>query len=116
MYKINYLKIAFIVFFAITPCLSRGQYCSKIPIFEKKTSASKPFIMADTLKHKNNNNGIYIGVNLGFYFANRYTAQHYDGRGISKYYGNGITNIDYVLNNHRKFLRIKKISSKNLNN
>jgi hypothetical protein len=77
----------------ILPCLilftglANAQYCYNYNSDnkEKFTKNSYPLPLSDSTKHKKKNkNGFYFGVNLGFYFANRYTAQYYNGSSVNK--------------------------------
>ena len=62
--------------------------CSyQIPILKSDKFNKSNYSLLDSLKHKNkkkNNDGLYFGVNLGFYKANSYTAQYYNGSGTNK--------------------------------
>ncbi|NTW32198.1 MAG: hypothetical protein HGB12_06180 [Bacteroidetes bacterium] len=100
IFKIHIKKISLIAFFALMPWLVKSQYCYKTPPFEKKISVSRSLIQADSIKHskkKKNKNGFYFGANLGFYFANSYTAQYYNGSGIN-IDGSKANNLNNVLN------------------
>ena len=58
-----------------------------MPIFKTDELCKNNYLNKDSLKHKNkkkNDDGLYFGINFGFYKANRYTAQYYNGRGKNR--------------------------------
>lgn len=87
-------KIIFFLIIAISPLLVIGQTCFNMPINIGQQLLQKDNCSSDTIKHKKKKpmNGLSIGANLGFYFANAYTAQYYNGSGI---HGSG--NVDSTI-------------------
>ena len=87
-------KFIFFLIIAVSPLLVIGQTCFNVPINIGQQLSQKYNYSSDTLKHKKKKSidGFSIGANLGFYFANAYTAQYYNGSGI---HGSG--NIDSTI-------------------
>jgi len=62
-----------------------GQCSYQIPIFKTEKLNKANYLLHDSLKHKKkNNDGLYFGISFGAYFANRYTAQYYNGSGVNR--------------------------------
>jgi hypothetical protein len=99
MYKQSYKTFLFFILFAF-PFLSNAQYSLslKCPL----TASDKGcFSQNDFSKKKDDGNGLYIGVNLGFYFANRNNALYYNGSGVN--------NVDSTINYSLNYPRIKEV-------
>ncbi|MFA4851466.1 MAG: outer membrane beta-barrel protein [Bacteroidales bacterium] len=80
---------------------AKAQYCYNFNFHKKEKSLRSIYLPGDSTKHKKNNTGFYFGANLGFYFANRYTAQYYNGNGVNK--------VDSVINHYYNYQNIKNI-------
>ena len=83
--KITKIVLCVLVFAYSVQAFSQCSY--QIPIFKTDKLNKSNYSLLDSLKHKNkkkNNDGLFFGVNLGFYKANNYTAQYYNGSGTNK--------------------------------
>jgi len=80
---------------------AKAQYCYNFNFHKKEKSLRNIYLPGDSTKHKKNNNGFYFGANLGFYFANSYTAQYYGGSGVNK--------VDSVINHLYNYQDIKNL-------
>lgn len=66
------------------------------------TSFKKNTLFQDNSpKKKDNNDGLYFGANLGFYMANRHTAEYYNGSGVNS--------IDSTINYSLNYPIIKEV-------
>lgn len=99
-------KIIFIIILFISPFIAIGQISFNAP-FNGNRQLSKTFESPlDSLhkhKKKKSTDGLYIGANVGFYHANPYTAQFYQGSGI---HGSG--NIDTTIRSYYNLTAIKQ--------
>jgi len=81
----NISKILCCFLIIISSLQTFGQCSYQIPIFKTEKLNKANYLLHDSLKHKKkNNDGIYFGINFGAYFANRYTAQYYNGSGVNR--------------------------------
>lgn len=84
--RFSFLLILFQLFYAILT----AQKAYHLTIFDSKKiqGIAKTYHFTDSLKQSSN--GFCLGASLGFYFANKNTAQYYNGSGIN--------NLDSVIN------------------
>lgn len=72
----------------------------EVQLFKIKQKDKKYNLLQLPDDDNDNENGLYIGADLGFYFANRYTASNYNGSGRN--------NLDSVINYYQNYTRIKE--------
>ncbi len=101
----------FVKLFSLTTlvvlCFSANcQFSLQVPLFKSINPSEKNIFLFDSTKHKKSNNGFYFGVNMGFYFANRYTAQYYNGSEENK---TGVNKVDSVINYPLNYQNIKQV-------
>jgi hypothetical protein len=83
------------------PVFVSGQLSYHLPLIRQEKAHNDLLQLNDSTKHKKKNtDGLYIGVNLGFYKANRYTASYYNGSGVN--------NVDSTINNTYNYPKIKE--------
>jgi hypothetical protein len=79
--KRNFIKL-FWVIFVLFPFTAQCQRSYNLAVFQYRQKDVNSFPQADSGRYKKkNNNGLYFGANLGFFFANKYNAQYYNGSG-----------------------------------
>jgi hypothetical protein len=94
-------KFIFFLVICVFSFQAISQICFKTPAINSQQLSKKFDCSLDTTKHKKkkNNDGLYFGINMGFYKANPYTAQYY----------NGLPNkVDTTINSYYNFNTIKQ--------
>ena len=95
-------KLYFFVFLSFAPVIVSGQFSFHLPLKVVNKSNNELIQLNDTTKHKKKNtDGLYFGVNLGFYKANHYSASYYNGSGVN--------NLDSAITNYLNYPQIKQL-------
>lgn len=85
MSKKPFITYCTLILMIVAPVLASGQFSYHLPLIKQEKTVKDLLQFNDTTKHKNKNtDGLYFGINFGSYFANRYTAQYYNGSGVNK--------------------------------
>lgn len=103
----SFLKKIVLLSTVLFPLPANAQYCYNFNFHNKEKSIKNIYSSADSTRHKKkNNNGFYFGANLGFYSANRYTAQYYNGSEENK---SGVNKVDSVFQYQNNYQDIRNV-------